>query len=827
MGLFQPRVLSFAAVFAFTMLAVSYKLYHLNNFKILMAFLGVAGLFIIFDLFPIILGKWKRQDVLVEGERESLTPFQVFFYSMLPLIGCLPGLVFFPETIPFFTLIEVFSVIIPAIWMCYLFRELDSIYLWEKFLFWVGLTVIIASCWGLLEYWGFMPHNLFGHAGARAKSTFGNVNYFAGFLVVTLPFFAQIFVSQFLKFKKDSEKLVLPQKFLGLVVLLGLIGLHLTKTRAALIAFYGAGAISFVYWVFIENYKKVFNFRKFHLFLIPIIGISGVFIFYFLKWSRFFNLKTEYHSRWISWKSAFSSIVESPLFGYGPGTSYQLFFDHRQPNFRLFTSESSFRHAHSEIIEFLQEGGLFALTLNIVFWSIIFYVLFSVWKKPFEPKGKKISQEEIKKTRYMSLAVGTSFIAYFIHSLFSVAPRMMVVKLPLFTFFGLAFMLSRYTDFKGLPLRVPSWWGKVIFSFSSPWGRFLGFSGLVGLSLWGLFQFIPPQYLHYKLLTSPTSASAIQSFEKKIDEKNTPYFLGHLISRQFRLGRIEGLEKSLGQLDGIFSNWRDQKYKKAILHYKKGKINKATSLALDFQETSDAYYPPNIKFLLDMAKIKGDYALFKKELKYYIKFHIFGAKLNPSNKEENIIFRETNQNYILNFKEDGDKLFVFYNEKMLKSVFKFSINLRRQKRKKSYSKKWVGYKEKVRGLVDRSRYFGIELNDKSLLGPNEVKTSVTQFFNLRNEKKMSLKKKRNYFISEKRRVSNFYHKQKSHPYYVRMKLNLLKRKEERVIKKLGGTFDKRIRVYEEKLERVTNWSKTLRKVDFKNKILDVFYRLPL
>ena len=76
-------------------------------FKILMAFLGVAGLFIIFDLFPIILGKWKRQDVLVEGERESLTPFQVFFYSMLPLIGCLPGLVFFPETIPFFTLIEV------------------------------------------------------------------------------------------------------------------------------------------------------------------------------------------------------------------------------------------------------------------------------------------------------------------------------------------------------------------------------------------------------------------------------------------------------------------------------------------------------------------------------------------------------------------------------------------------------------------------------------------------------------------------------------------------------------------------------------------------
>ena len=69
--------------------------------------------------------------------------------------------------------------------------------------------------------------------------------------------------------------------------------------------------------------------------------------------------------RLFSWESAVNSIIDAPILGYGPGTSYQLYFDFRNPNFRLFTGESSFRHAHSEILELLQEDSMDHLQLVV------------------------------------------------------------------------------------------------------------------------------------------------------------------------------------------------------------------------------------------------------------------------------------------------------------------------------------------------------------------------------------------------------------------------------------------------------------------------------
>ena len=77
-------------------------------------------------------------------------------------------------------------------------------------------------------------------------------------------------------------------------------------------------------------------------------------------------------SRLFSWESAIRSIIDAPILGM-PGTSYQLFFDFRNPNFRLFTSESSFRHAHSEILELLQEGVPSWFFLKCSFLGILLY----------------------------------------------------------------------------------------------------------------------------------------------------------------------------------------------------------------------------------------------------------------------------------------------------------------------------------------------------------------------------------------------------------------------------------------------------------------------
>ena len=75
--------------------------------------------------------------------------------------------------------------------MGYLYRELTTIRLWEKLIFWISLTTLLASFWGVLEFFGLHPDNLYalaGSSGTRVKSTFGNINYFAGYLIVVLPF---------------------------------------------------------------------------------------------------------------------------------------------------------------------------------------------------------------------------------------------------------------------------------------------------------------------------------------------------------------------------------------------------------------------------------------------------------------------------------------------------------------------------------------------------------------------------------------------------------------------------------------------------------------
>ena len=830
MGLFQLRVLSFGLVFLLTMLSVSYKLYHLNNFKILLSFLGVACLFLLFDFIPFIFKGWKKKNSELTQREDGLTVFQVIFYSLMPLLACLPGLFTFGDFIPFFTSIEVFSVIVPVVWMAYLYRELKTINLWEKFIFWISLTTLLASLWGVLEYFGLHPDNLYPALGGgiRAKSTFGNINYFAGYLVVVLPFLTQLFIAQFLRLKAKEKERIISQTFLGTVVFFGILALHFTKTRAALVGFYGSFLMCGFYWMFAEGYKNKIKIRWKSFSIIPaLLGVGGILLFTFSKIARIGSLEGSLLARLFSWESAVRSIIDAPILGYGPGTSYQLFFDFRNPNFRLFTGESSFRHAHSEILELLQEGGLLGLSVSVLFWGIIFHILYNVWKRPSEDPSRKRPDGENLKLRYLAFALGASFIAYFAHATFSVAPRMMVVKLPLYTLIGMTFFLSQYSSFKGLPIRVPDWWDKFLYSLSSSRRQFFGFFLLVGFSLWGLNHFIPSQYTHYKLLSSPTNPKTIKSFEKTVTSDSSPYFLGHLVSRQFRLGRIKELEASLGQLESMFPNWRDQKYRMAIFNYKKGKVKEATSLALGFQKISDAYYRPNINFLMDMAKVTNNYPLFKEELKYLLRMELFEHKLYLERKEENIVFKNEKKNSFIGFEEKDGKVYGLLNDDILKSLFYKSIDLRKKKGTKAYHDQLNQFKRRVTALLDRSQYFGMRVKKNVKEKPQDIRKSVINYFQLEQQKKNMIQSKRHFFHKEMKRVSRELSAKGSHPYYIKMKVNLIKRKQEKVIRKLNMELDKRSQVLVSYLKKVTDWDKVLRKIELKKKILKIFYRLPL
>ena len=59
-----------------------------------------------------------------------------------------------------------------------------------KAYFWDCSNDTACKLLGRFKFWS-SPDNLYalaGSSGTRVKSTFGNINYFAGYLIVVLPF---------------------------------------------------------------------------------------------------------------------------------------------------------------------------------------------------------------------------------------------------------------------------------------------------------------------------------------------------------------------------------------------------------------------------------------------------------------------------------------------------------------------------------------------------------------------------------------------------------------------------------------------------------------
>ena len=235
-----------------------------------------------------------------------------------------------------------------------------------------------------------------------------------------------------------------PQKQIFYFLAFGLasISLLLTETRAAYFAtFVGLVFASFV-WLLYHTEKN----RRIKIILVG--GIFGAVSFLMIALLAIFQEHIPYiqeirstriggllsarvwAARTMSWQAAYDSIVSSPIIGYGLGSSYNLFFLFRKPDARLFWTEHSYNHVHSELLEFTQEGGLLGLVLLIGFWITIGVMLFKVFRT---------TDKDIK--RRLAIGIGSGLIAYGVHSLFSVAPRMMVTRLPVFTLVGLAFVL--------------------------------------------------------------------------------------------------------------------------------------------------------------------------------------------------------------------------------------------------------------------------------------------------------------------------------------------------------------------------------------------------
>ncbi len=206
----------------------------------------------------------------------------------------------------------------------------------------------------------------------RVYATFGNPIFFAGFLVITLPFFtAGYFWTKNLFFR--------------LLIITGFgvcwRALYFTDCRAAWIGFFS----SLLVFVFLSN--KSLKFKMILLVGMLSSGAGAV----FLTWEKVW-LRPQAHL--YIWRDALRMWLDHPFIGSGLGTFHINFPGYASEALRKIYPARQFivNDAHSEYVQTLAETGVIGLA--IFFWIIYSFYLSGV-RLLKQPKTEKTKDEII------------------------------------------------------------------------------------------------------------------------------------------------------------------------------------------------------------------------------------------------------------------------------------------------------------------------------------------------------------------------------------------------------------------------------------------------
>ena len=255
----------------------------------------------------------------------------------------------------------------------------------------LNIAIIIGSLfgiYGILQYQGidfsFWRHNV---ARQAVAGLFGNVNYFAEYLIAILPLAVSLFFVTSVKFKK----------ILLLVGILAMGGsLMLTFTRGSYLGFGVSLIFMFLLFVicrgkaFIKENKKIFIFI-----LIAIILISFLFTIpnpfdkpgtYISKIKARTSIASigkvfSFGRRMAIWKFSWMMITDHPLLGSGIGTfkyntlKYQAEFFSQGDNRSLYPYGIA-HNTHNEYLQIWAELGI--IGLGIFLWMVISYFYYGL-----------------------------------------------------------------------------------------------------------------------------------------------------------------------------------------------------------------------------------------------------------------------------------------------------------------------------------------------------------------------------------------------------------------------------------------------------------------
>lgn len=599
-AMLKPSVLLVGLLFILVNAHYDYLLYHINTYKILMLGLSVLLLYVFQDVINNNKGNLQQR----------IASWQAISLIALPTIATFPG--YFWHVAQggnnYNFSYELVTDLFLFLWAGYVFRITTSDTQRLGFFAWIIPLMIFLAGYSILEFYGLNPLTHQPIPG-RPKATFGNINYFAGFLATLTPVLLLLSLPKVvigdthysLKFDRVQMFFVL-----GFIALL--ICALLAQSRAALGASFVASLIALSLWAF------AFLRDKHRTFIIALVVAAtaiillavGLAAFYpefrdILIPGRFNNLFEEdtWQGRTSPTIAAARAFIASPWIGWGLGSSYNLNFLFMPDDVSLYLGNRSYNHVHNEFLEMSEEGGVLLLFVWATLMLFIFWKLF------------KIAQNRVNQAhnRLIAIACMTGIMAFYGHGVFSVAQRMVVANLPFYSLLGVAMGLIYSHSKKQRLYKMPQFLLRLP---ASVW-RFVPSSLLMALA-WGLFIPIIISFYQMVRITPEThTLEGIIKMEEHMRSWPNPYALDDLINLQIEHRRYKQAQESAAVLQKIIPEYRTLGYKEGAIYFYTREYEKAKRRLQAYQKYA-GYEINSILLLGSVALQTQDQAVFIEQL---------------------------------------------------------------------------------------------------------------------------------------------------------------------------------------------------------------------
>ncbi len=487
-----------------------------------------------------------------------------------PLLATLPGLAISQGQYSYSFPYEFIGQLLCVIW-CYLLATTPQALNTPKKMAYLFIPVIaFVSIIGIIERMGLNPLIRFGinpfesnwqhgpevYMGpvSRIKSTFGNINYFASFLIQLIPLCIILCALKWRQVYTSTPAAYINRIAITAFILLVFSCIIFTGTRAAIMALITSFTAILILYLF--TYKKP---QRLYL----LLGITAVVVSLFFLLSeydqRFNHLLSidAWHSRLMPWQTAINSINQAPLLGYGIGSSYELFFNFMDTDASIRIHNGSYNHVHAELLEVLQEGGLFGLIIYILFWGWVYLIA-----TRFIVDNKKPTD-----LRLIIAAIICGLTAYHIHGVFSVAPRMVVARMTAYTLVALLVVLTQRSSVRSKMSNL------------NKWPLYFIAICLIISTLW-LAPYAKSQYLYAKALASSTPNTQIIELAKSSTDV---YTLHKAALSAAKLNDTDALKNITTNLKQLFPHYRKTDYLSAYGSALSNQTTKAKNEALQSQ----------------------------------------------------------------------------------------------------------------------------------------------------------------------------------------------------------------------------------------------------